>query len=90
MAADLKRFFDRALVARIGDDIARAWPAFPTARFVDDASRELPSLELMARAQRIADAPPERRAQSPPRPGRRDVALRINGAAHPLGSFEVT
>lgn len=64
MAEPLKHFFSPALVRRIARSIAAVEPSFPERAFVRDASRDLESLELLARAARIAEAlaehlPPE-------------------------------
>ena len=56
MAEPLKTFFSPELVRRIGRSITGVHPAFPERAFVRDASRDLESLELLARAGRIAEA----------------------------------
>lgn len=56
MPEPLKTFFSPALVRRIGRSIASVHPGFPERAFVRDATRELESLELLARAGRIAEA----------------------------------
>lgn len=56
MAEPLKAFFDRARVEAIAADLAQAWPAFPRAQFVRDATRGLDDLELMGRGKHIGDA----------------------------------
>ncbi len=54
MAAALKHFFDARVVARIGDEIARAHPAFPREAFVREGCRGLARLELLDRARHLA------------------------------------
>ncbi len=56
MAEPVKLFFDADRVRAIGALLAAAHPAFPLAGFVADAGAGLDALELMGRAQHIADA----------------------------------
>lgn len=56
MANELKLFFDKALVGRIGDSFSAIWPAFPRQRFVSLATSGLDQLELMDRARHICAA----------------------------------
>lgn len=54
--SDLKSFFDNARVERIGRELHAAWPEFPRARFVREATDGLDALELMDRARHISAA----------------------------------
>jgi 3-methyladenine DNA glycosylase AlkC len=56
MAEPFKNLLNADRVRRIARDFERAWPAFPTTRFVKHATTGLERLELKARAQHIADA----------------------------------
>jgi 3-methyladenine DNA glycosylase AlkC len=54
MAEPLKNFFDARLVASIGDDIRRVFPALNHRTFVADGVRGLDALELIARGAHLA------------------------------------
>lgn len=56
MAAALKDFYDRPVVAGIARRIAAVHPAFPERRFVADVLAVLPPLALLDRARAICDA----------------------------------
>ncbi|MDR1164890.1 MAG: hypothetical protein LBO66_03290 [Deltaproteobacteria bacterium] len=57
MATPFKEFFNRELVERLGDDLRRASPAFPAARFVREAlAGAYAALSLKERMERIAAA----------------------------------
>ncbi len=56
MPEPLKFFFSLELVDRIAQSIVAVHPRFPVRRFIDDAVRGLEELELLARAQHIANA----------------------------------
>ncbi|MCL4817719.1 MAG: DNA alkylation repair protein [Vicinamibacteria bacterium] len=56
MAEPFKNLLGPALVERLADGLRKAWPAFPRARFVRDATGGLEALELKARARHVADA----------------------------------
>jgi 3-methyladenine DNA glycosylase AlkC len=56
MAEPLKHFFRAQTVERIADMIVAVSPSFPRRDFVTDASRDLTTLELVPRAQHIANA----------------------------------
>ena len=80
MADALKTFFSTALVRRLANDISRVHPAFPTAAFVNTATRGLDALELLDRGRHIAAA---LATHLPPRyPDAIDVLLRSLGPEH--------
>ena len=54
MAEALKHFFDRSLIASLGDALAGVHPALDRRRFTSDALRGLEELELLARGAHIA------------------------------------
>lgn len=56
MAEPFKNLLDASRVKLIAADFARAWPAFPTKRFLSEATTGLEPLELKARASHIAKA----------------------------------
>jgi 3-methyladenine DNA glycosylase AlkC len=56
MAAQLKGFYNCALVERLAADLARVEPSFPARAFVRQATHGLEALELLDRARRIARA----------------------------------
>jgi 3-methyladenine DNA glycosylase AlkC len=56
MAPQLKHFFDAGRARRLADELHAAWPDFPRARFVAEASAGLDELELMDRAGHFARA----------------------------------
>jgi len=56
MAADLKSFLDRGIVEAIAGAVAAVHPAFPRAAFVEDATRGLSRLELLARGVHVGAA----------------------------------
>jgi 3-methyladenine DNA glycosylase AlkC len=56
VADALKHFFSPALVRRLADDIARAYPAFDRRAFVARACKGLAALELLDRGKQIARA----------------------------------
>ncbi|MBI5513892.1 MAG: DNA alkylation repair protein [Deltaproteobacteria bacterium] len=56
MAAQLKGFYNRALVERLAGDLARVDASFPVGAFVRQATRGLEALELLDRARHIARA----------------------------------
>ncbi len=56
MAEQLKTFFDRSVVQRIGSMLRAVHPAFPERRFVTEASEGLDAHELTGRARHIMRA----------------------------------
>lgn len=56
MAEPFKNLLGPALVERLADGLRAAWPEFPRARFVREATAGLAALELKARARHVADA----------------------------------
>lgn len=56
MAEPLKNLIHPALVAEMADHLARRFPEFDRARFIDRAVGGMEALELMARAAQIRDA----------------------------------
>ncbi len=56
MPEPFKNLLNAERVKLIAADFERAWPAFPTRRFLSDATRGLEPLELKARARHIANA----------------------------------
>jgi hypothetical protein len=56
MAESLKTFFSPSLVRRLAADIERVHPAFPSRRFVKDATKGLDELELLDRGKHITRA----------------------------------
>jgi 3-methyladenine DNA glycosylase AlkC len=80
MGEPLKTFFSPALVVRLAADIERVHATFPESAFVEGASVRLDDLELLERAQQIADA----LATHLPRhyPDAIDILLRSLGPEH--------
>lgn len=56
MAEAFKNLLNAAGVKRIARDLEAAWPAFPSKRFISQATRGLEALELKARSRHIARA----------------------------------
>ena len=76
----LKSFFSPALIRRLAADVARAHPAFPVRRFVQDACAGLDELELLDRGRNIAVALAKH--LPPAYPDAIDVLLRSLGSEH--------
>jgi 3-methyladenine DNA glycosylase AlkC len=55
MAEPFKNLLSVNVVRALSGELSRAWPDFPSRRFVKDATAGLGDLELKARAQHIAD-----------------------------------
>jgi 3-methyladenine DNA glycosylase AlkC len=83
MAEALKTFFNPAVVRRIAEQLHAVHPAFPSARFVREASQGLEALELTERAQHIAEA--LQRALPPAYPEAVDILVRSLGPEQPQG-----
>lgn len=80
VAEPLKTFFSPALVSRLGGEIARVHPSFPTRAFVRDATRGLEALELLDRGRHIMRA---LAAHLPPSyPDAIEIVLRSLGPEH--------
>jgi 3-methyladenine DNA glycosylase AlkC len=56
MAETLKARFDAAVVRGLSRDLQAAWPEFPAAKFVREATRGLDDLELLDRGRHVASA----------------------------------
>lgn len=74
MAEPLKTFFDPARIHTLADELAAAWPPFPRAAFIRDATTGLDALELMPRGRHIATA--MTRHLPAPYPAALDIVLR--------------
>ncbi len=59
MPEPLKNLFNRKLIGSMGENFAKAWPAFDRRAFVQLAANNLAALELKERSAQITDAMPE-------------------------------
>ncbi|HET6405420.1 MAG TPA: DNA alkylation repair protein [Candidatus Thermoplasmatota archaeon] len=82
MPEPLKSFFDAARVRRIADELQAAWPPFPRASFVAEASAGLEGLELLDRGRHIARA----MAKALPREDERALEVLLRALGPPLAS----